>query len=117
MNQIKSIEYLTWDSLWYFSGEPVAAYQRGETEIPVKAVICSPTQENFNFEGFQLYNDSQIFEIKKSDLETLFPPKEGDKIIYNETEYPVQKSNGGPCWLDMGSYNVSVKVHTRRYRP
>jgi hypothetical protein len=115
-NFVEKIESLAWLSMWHFCGEPVATYKRNETELSVKAVIWTPTPENFSFEGFQLYNDSQIFEIKKADLDTIFPPKEGDTIIFDGVHHAVSRANGSPCWMDVGSFNVSVKVHTRSLR-
>jgi hypothetical protein len=116
MNTFNAVEKLVWSTEWRLAGCPVVTYKRGETTIDVNAVKKTTTPESLNFNGFELYNDSIIFEMQKEQLRDIFPPKEGDIIVYENIPYHVQKANSSPCWLDSGVYDIVVKVHARRLR-
>jgi hypothetical protein len=116
MNHFNAIERIAWFAMWRLAQCSTAVYRRGETEITVNAVKCTPQPEGLTFGGFQLYTDSIIFEIEKSNMTSIIQPKEGDIIVYEGKEYPISSPNGNPCWLEVGAYNVTIKVHTRRLR-
>jgi hypothetical protein len=117
MSYFFTIEWNSWLQMWNLAGKTQITYKRnGIEDISIRAVKCSPSPEGFGFGEFQLYDNSVIFEMEKGQLSEIFPPKEGDIIVYDNIEYPVSKTSGSPAWLDVGSNNITIKVQTRNLR-
>jgi hypothetical protein len=109
---ISEIEKTAWNALKSFSGGgEEAVYQQGETEFPIHVVLVTPVPDGFAFEDFRIYKTSHVFEVETSELNGI-TPKEGDAILRCEKKYMVKKTRNGPCYEHVGSYNVSVQIHT-----
>ncbi|MDR1959382.1 MAG: hypothetical protein LBQ54_10150 [Planctomycetaceae bacterium] len=108
----ESMERMAWNAMKSFAGGgKEAVYRQGETEIPIHVVLTAPVPEGFAFEDFRLYKTSRIFEAAWPEFGGIVP-KDGDTILLDGVTHTVRKTQSGPCYEHVGSYGVSVQIHT-----
>jgi hypothetical protein len=108
-------EFIIWKTLLQNSGSQTGVFRHGIHELTVHLIPENPKPEGFAFEDFRLYKTSRIFRLAKADLNGI-TPKEGDTLTYNDTIYKVKKTLQGPCYEDIGNYNVTLRIHGETLR-
>jgi hypothetical protein len=118
-NLFSQAEQTLWNTIHKAAGSPTAVYRVQNSEPPsepqpegceIKVVPETPQPDGFAFEDFRLYKTSRVFKVGKLELNGLLP-KEGDTLTYNDTVYTVKRTQSGPCYEEIGNYNVMLRVH------
>lgn len=98
---------------------PVVLRPDTETEIQFFAQVESTSSEKTPFINYGLYENSAIFVCDAVDLfSDNLPPKRGDVISVQETDYVVSPSGTGPCWWRHPSdpTGQTICIHVRSER-
>ncbi|MDR3233761.1 MAG: hypothetical protein LBT46_08895 [Planctomycetaceae bacterium] len=106
----ESAEHTIWQMLLQNSGSQTGIFKHGIHELTVHLIPEQPKPDGFGWEDFHLYKTGRIFRIAKTDLHGI-TPKEGDTLLYNEKLYTIKKTANGPCYEDIGNYNVTLRLH------
>ena len=120
-NIFANAEWTIWNTIKNVSGNQTAVYKKQNSNIETTVFVVpeTPQPDGFAFEDFKLYKTSRVFKVGKLELNGMIP-KEGDTLtyIYNEAEtmYTVKKTQAGPCYEDIGNYNVMLRLYCSVYR-
>jgi hypothetical protein len=115
-NHFAKAERLIWSTMKHAHGNQIAIYRQGDESRLLFVVPEAPKPDGFAFEDHQMYKTIRLFRCGKADLFGLIP-KAGDTFIHNNITYTVCKTPGGPCYQDIGNYNVMVRIAVDIYRP
>ena len=121
VNIFADAEQMLWNSIRRAAGNQTALYKpkNSDIETTIYVVPETPQPDGFAFEDFRLYKTSRVFKVGKLELNGIIP-KEGDLLTYIcngvETNFTVKRTQSGPCYEDIGSYHVMLRLHCSIYR-
>lgn len=112
MTMFESGEYLHWERLKKNAGVQ-AFYRRGNDGKEITVVPARGGNDQLNFNGDPMQDESKSFILGVSDLRSFFPPKDGDVIQYRESGKTWRiVEQGGAAHTESGNYGVMIRVHS-----